>query len=110
MLPASLGSGSRPRRVLCVGCHADDIEIGCGGTLLSLVAREPGLDVTWLVLSAPGERGDEARASAAAFSNGLTNPPLVLTEEFRDGFFPYLGGLVKDRFERLKMEIDPDLI
>jgi LmbE family N-acetylglucosaminyl deacetylase len=109
MLTASLGA-SRPQRVLCIGCHADDVEIGCGATLLALAERDPALEVTWLVLSAAGKRGEEARASAAAFCSGLSRPARLFTEEFRDGFFPYLGGAVKDRFERLKEETDPLII
>jgi LmbE family N-acetylglucosaminyl deacetylase len=74
-----------PLRVLALGAHPDDIEIGCGGTILRLVAEHPGLAVDWVVLSGHGER-------------------------FRDGFFPYTGGAVKELFERLKDEVDPDLI
>ena len=110
MLPAALGAGAPLERVLAIGCHADDIEIGCGGTLLTLVGANPGLDVTWLVLSAGGDRGTEARSSAGAFLAGLDDPPRLLLEEFRDGFFPYLGGEVKDRFELLKGEVDPQLV
>jgi LmbE family N-acetylglucosaminyl deacetylase len=98
MLTASLDLERGPARVLAIGCHADDIEIGCGGTLLALAKRRPDMEVTWLVLSANGPRGDEARASAAAFLSGLETPPQILLETYRDGFFPYLGGTVKDRF------------
>ena len=55
------------QRILAIGCHADDLEIGCGGTLLTLVAANPELEVDWVVLAAPGDRGAEARASAVAF-------------------------------------------
>ena len=58
------------RRVLAIGCHADDIEIGCGGTLLTLARANPELEVDWVVLAAPGGRADEARASAEAFLAG----------------------------------------
>ena len=58
------------RRVLAIGCHADDIEIGCGGTILALTRAHPGIEVTWVVLAAPGERAEEARASAEAFLAG----------------------------------------
>jgi LmbE family N-acetylglucosaminyl deacetylase len=110
MLTASLDLRDGPARVLAIGCHADDIEIGCGGTLLALAERRPDLEVTWLVLSANGARGEEARASAAAFLSGLEKPPVIFLETFRDGFFPYLGGAVKDRFEALKDEVSPELV
>jgi LmbE family N-acetylglucosaminyl deacetylase len=109
MLTASLDLERGPARVLAIGCHADDVEIGCGGTLLALAAERPDLEVTWLVLGAEGARADEARASAAAFLAG-TSSPTVLVEGFRDGFFPYLGPAVKERFEQLKGEVSPDLI
>jgi LmbE family N-acetylglucosaminyl deacetylase len=97
------------RRVLAIGCHADDLEIGCGGTLLTLVAANPELEVDWVVLAAPGERGTEARASAAAFLAGAA-AARVEVHEFRDGFLPYVGGEVKDVFEDLKRRVDPQLV
>jgi LmbE family N-acetylglucosaminyl deacetylase len=109
MLTASLDLERGPARVLAIGCHADDIELGCGGTLLSLVERRPELEVTWLVLGAEGARADEARASADAFLEGA-GAKTVIVEGFRDGFFPYLGPAVKDRFEELKRDLSPDLI
>jgi LmbE family N-acetylglucosaminyl deacetylase len=94
----------RPRlRVLAIGSHADDIEIGCGGTLLRLAAELEALELHWVVLSADGERADEARAGAAAFGAEAE----VLG--FRDAFFRY-GGEVKEFFEELKGRFDPDLV
>jgi LmbE family N-acetylglucosaminyl deacetylase len=97
------------RSVLAIGCHSDDIEIGCGGTLLALLEANPELAVDWVVLAAPGERGAEARASAEAFMAGASDSR-VEVHEFRDGFLPYVGGEVKDVFEALKGRVDPDLI
>ena len=110
MIAASLDLERGPARVLAVGCHADDIEIGCGGTILALAERRPDLEVTWLVLSANGARAEEARSSAEAFLAGARSKPTVLVESFRDGFFPYLGGAVKERFEELKREVSPDVV
>jgi LmbE family N-acetylglucosaminyl deacetylase len=98
-----------PPRLLAIGAHADDIEIGCGATILRLVAEHPGLSVDWLVLSGHGERAGEAADSAAAFLAGA-GATRVWVEGFRDGFFPYLGGAVKERFEQLKAEVAPDLV
>jgi LmbE family N-acetylglucosaminyl deacetylase len=108
MLRLSL-SGGAPRRLLAIGCHADDIELGAGGTILSLLAAGAVSEVTWVVLAASGARADEARQSAQAFAQGA--PRLnVVVESFRDGFLPYVGTGVKDFFERLKAEVEPDVI
>ncbi len=105
----NLSAAEPLRRILAIGCHADDIEIGCGGTLLTLARSSPNLEVDWVVLAAPGERGAEARASAAAFLDGVAKAR-VEVHDFRDGFLPYVGGAVKDVFEELKGRVDPQLV
>lgn len=105
----NLSAAESPRRVLVIGCHADDIEIGCGGTLLALGESNPELQVHWIVLAAPGPRGVEAKASADAFLSGLAEAR-VEVHEFRDGFLPYIGGEVKDVFEELKGRVDPQIV
>jgi LmbE family N-acetylglucosaminyl deacetylase len=95
--------------VLCLGAHSDDIEIGCGGTILRLREEYPNLAVHWLVFGASGARALEAYASAEAFLDQV-NDKQVIVHEFRDGFFPYIGGQIKDHFELLKRELSPDLI
>jgi LmbE family N-acetylglucosaminyl deacetylase len=108
MLGLSFASFARPvERVLAIGCHGDDIEIGCGATLLALTRARPGLKVTWVVLAAPGSRADEARAGANAFLADADAE--VRVHEFRDGFLPYLGADVKELFEGLK-DVTPDLV
>ena len=97
-----------PLRVLCLGSHSDDLEIGCGGTLLKLIASQPPVLVHWVVFSASDQRAVEARASAGKFLAGAE--PTVEIKSFRDGFFPYLGTAVKDYFEELKTRCAPDLI
>ncbi|MBA2643736.1 MAG: PIG-L family deacetylase, partial [Actinobacteria bacterium] len=91
-----------------LGAHADDIEIGCGATLLAL-QRAHEIEVTWVVLAAEGAREQEARASADAFLCGAAARQ-VECHGFRDGYLPYLGGDVKDVFEALKRELDPELV
>ena len=94
--------------VLCLGAHADDIEIGCGGTVLKLAASNPNLNVHWVVLSAEGRRADEARASAERFLDGVGERD-VEVQAFRERYFPYLSQL-KEFFDGLKTRVAPDLI
>jgi LmbE family N-acetylglucosaminyl deacetylase len=96
-------------RILAVGSHPDDIEIGCGGTILRLAEAHANLHVSWVVLSADRERAQEARRSAEAFLEGVGSSDVVVAD-FQDGFFPYVGGDVKAFFEKLKAEVSPDLI
>jgi len=109
MLSLDLGAAVPvPRRVLALGCHSDDIEIGCGGTLLTLTRSVPDLHVTWVVLAAEDVRADEAHASAAAFLADASSSD-VRVLGYRESFLPYLGGEVKEAFERLK-DTAPDLV
>jgi len=96
-------------QVLCLGAHADDIEIGCGGTVLKLVSRYPEADFHWIVFSAPGIRKQEAQSSAGRFLRDAGSRTIEV-RSFRDGFFPYLGSEIKDSFEDLKKEVNPDLV
>lgn len=95
--------------ILCLGAHSDDIEIGVGATLLSLIARGIRLDVHWCVLSGAGEREREARASAADFLLAAQGAQVEVMP-FEDGFFPEQGEKIKRWFEVLKRRGDPDLI
>lgn len=97
------------RQVLCLGAHSDDIEIGCGGTILRLTEEFPDLHVYWVVLSANGERREEALASANAFLQSVKQKT-ILMENFRDTFFPYIGAEIKEFFRWLGKEVSPDLI
>jgi LmbE family N-acetylglucosaminyl deacetylase len=98
-----------PLKLLCLGAHSDDVEIGCGGTVLRLAEEFPDLVVRWIVFSATGVRETEARNSAAAFLDGVPDKRIDLFG-FRDGYFPFQGTEIKDCFERLKREFDPSLI
>jgi LmbE family N-acetylglucosaminyl deacetylase len=97
------------RRLLVVGSHPDDIEIGCGGTILSLLRGQPGVDVRWVVLTGDDDaRAAEARSSAEAFLSGAGETRIDV-HGFRDGFLPAAWGEVKETFESLK-DSDPDLV
>jgi LmbE family N-acetylglucosaminyl deacetylase len=96
-------------RVLCLGAHSDDIEIGCGGTVLSLLERCDNAVVRWVVFSASEVRAREARDSAAAFLAQAREKEVVV-KSYRDGFFPFLGAQIKDDFEALKRDFQPDLV
>ncbi len=96
-------------RVLCLGAHCDDIEIGCGGTLLALLQSNPGISVHWVVFTSTPERKQEARSSAQAFLAAAAQSTVVI-HDFRDGFLPYLGAELKECFEALKTEEPPDII
>src|SRR6478735_3189726 len=94
MLPITLGSSpSGPLKVVCLGAHSDDIEIGCGGTILKLLEAHPGSSVTWVVFSANDRREAEARSSAAAFLEHAAE-----------------SNIVVHRFEELKRSTQPDLV
>ena len=96
-------------RILCLGAHSDDIEIGCGGTILRLLEENPAAEVYWVVLGATGHRKAEAVESAHLFLAGARRKEIVI-KEFRDGYFPYIGTEIKEFFEELKQKYFPDLI
>jgi LmbE family N-acetylglucosaminyl deacetylase len=95
--------------VLCLGAHSDDIEIGAGGTLLSMQERGVLLNVHWCVLSGSRERESEARASASEFLSAAKSSQIEVMA-FRDGFFPEQGDAIKSWFTALRDRVDPDLI
>jgi LmbE family N-acetylglucosaminyl deacetylase len=95
--------------VLCLGAHSDDIEIGTGATLLSMMDRGIHLEVHWCVLSAVGEREREAKAAAADFLSKAASTQIEVMS-FQDGFFPEQGDAIKSWFEELKRRTNPDLI
>jgi LmbE family N-acetylglucosaminyl deacetylase len=100
---------NRVKRVLCLGAHSDDIEIGCGGAMLQMIEQSKSLEFYWLVLCANPERTLEARRSANAFLARARKKTIVV-KPFRDGFLPYLGPPVKECFEELKKVFTPDVI
>jgi len=109
MIALQLARPDERLSVLCLGAHADDIEIGAGGTLLGWIASGIRLEVSWCVLSAPGPRAAEAEASAAAFLPGAATTRIEIAQ-FDDGLFPYQGDEIKAWLENLRAEVDPDVV
>lgn len=109
-LPPNLGHApDRPLRLICLGAHADDVEIGAGGAVLRLLAERPHVEVLWVVLSADGERADEARAAAAALLADAASA-CVDVQSFRDGFFPHDAADLKTFFRETLEPLRPDLV
>jgi LmbE family N-acetylglucosaminyl deacetylase len=104
----ALGS-SDPLTVLCLGAHSDDIEIGCGGTMLKLLAARSNVSVVWVVLSGDGDRSREARSSARLFLRGAAKAR-VECHDFRVSYFPAELPRIKDVFEEIKASVSPDVI
>jgi LmbE family N-acetylglucosaminyl deacetylase len=107
MLRLPIGT-SGLRHLLVIGAHCDDIEIGCAGTVLSLLEGNPKLEIDWVVMSGDDVREREARASAAEIlGNGRHR---VVVQRFRNGYFPAVAADIKDCFEELKRGLRPDLV
>jgi LmbE family N-acetylglucosaminyl deacetylase len=100
---------SKLETVLCLGSHSDDIEIGCGGTVLKLIQDYPQAHFSWIVFSAKDERAEEAERSANCFLKAAASRSVDI-KQYVDGFFPYVGGEIKSHFEQLKKDTSPDLI
>ena len=94
--------------VLCLGAHCDDIEIGCGGTLIELAHRHPGIAFHWVVFSGDPVREQETRAAATALLAAA--PPAVTVHRFRMSYFPQVAAELKDSFEALRAAVRPELI
>jgi LmbE family N-acetylglucosaminyl deacetylase len=110
MLPLLMGRpDGAPVRLLAIGAHPDDAEIGCAGTILRLVRDGAVSAVCWVVLTGAEQRAEEARASAEALLDGVAEKQII-QRTFRDGFLPYEGAQVKGFFEELKADFSPDLI
>lgn len=97
-----------PLQILCLGAHADDIEIGCGATLLELAERHR-IDVRWVVFSASGERRAEAEAAADVFLENAAHRSVEI-HDFPDGRFPMVRGELKEEFDRLRDGLAPHLV
>jgi LmbE family N-acetylglucosaminyl deacetylase len=113
MLPLTFGTAQQhpnaPLQILCLGAHSDDIEIGCGGTLLRLLAERPGSTLHWVVFSADAEREREARASAADFGRDAERRTFWV-QHFRESYFPANWAEIKEFFGEIRAAVQPDLI
>lgn len=105
----ALAKADEHLKVLCLGAHSDDIEIGLGATILGWIEQGVRLEVHWVVLSASDRRAEEAHASAREFLSGAARATVEVTD-FKDGFFPYQGGEIKDWFEGLRLRASPDVV
>lgn len=109
MLTLDFSKRPGPLRVLCLGAHCDDIEIGCGGTILRWLKEHTDLEFYWVVFSSDRERRKEAIRSSEAFLAGARKKKICV-EDFRNGFFPYVATEIKEYFEDLKKRFSPDII
>lgn len=108
MLPLSFAR-TDPLSVLCLGAHCDDIEIGCAGTIMTLQNRFPSAKFRWVVFSGEDGRSLESRNAAEAIHGAAGNATIEVLE-LRGSYFPWAGAEIKDHFERIKAELNPDLV
>lgn len=98
-----------PLMILCLGAHSDDIEIGCGGTILRLLAEYDDVECYWVVLGSSNQRKKEAVVSSAKFLEKAKKKKIII-KSFKESYFPYIGQKIKDLFETIKKNISPDII
>lgn len=96
-------------QILCLGAHSDDIEIGCGGSILRLLELYSNVDVYWVVFSSNEKRRQEAVACAEIFLEKV-NKKEIIVKNYKDGFFPFIGSEIKQYFEELKQIFSPDVV
>jgi LmbE family N-acetylglucosaminyl deacetylase len=109
MFELNLFALNQQPKILCLGAHPDDIEIGCGATLLRIIDEVPKTELYWVVFSGNERRQKEATESATKFLAKVKTKKVV-TKDFRDSYFPFIGEKIKDYFEELEDEFQPDII
>ncbi|MCW3997876.1 MAG: PIG-L family deacetylase [Candidatus Bathyarchaeota archaeon] len=101
--------GSKKPKILCLGAHSDDIEIGCGGTILRIIKEVPEAQFRWVVFSGNKIRKKEALEGVSIFLSEIVSKKIDV-HNFRESYFPFIGAEIKDCFEKIKKEFNPDLI
>jgi len=96
-------------KILCLGAHGDDIELGCGGTILNLIKEHENIEFYWIVFSADKKRAKESIACAQSFLRNVKKKRIEI-KNYKDSFFPYIGSEIKDYFEELKQKYSPDIV
>ena len=109
MISLKIDKSEETITILAMGAHCDDIEIGCGGAILSIIKDNPHVNITWIVFSSTEKRKVEATKGAKLYCENAAAFDLRIMD-FKDGFLPYHGEDLKNTFESLKGEINPDLI
>ena len=109
LLTLDLFGKEKPLRVLYLGAHSDDIEIGCGGSIIKMIKQLHHVDVHWTVFSSDDIRAEEARRSTSILLKDVKLKTVDILN-FKESYFPYLGASIKDYFEKLKQRISPDVI
>jgi LmbE family N-acetylglucosaminyl deacetylase len=109
MINLNISASQQQLSILLLGAHCDDIEIGCGGTLLSLLEKNSSINITWVVFTSNEKRKLEAYKGARLFTEKAKSITIKIFD-FKDGFLPYHGGEIKQVFEGIKKEVNPDLI
>lgn len=104
-----LGEGESALNLLLLGAHCDDIEIGCGATILRLVRECPIKHIKWVVFCANPVRELEARACAEEFLKNVPSKEIII-RDYKDGFLSQQYTDVKNFFEQIKQDIDPDVV
>lgn len=109
MLKVRFFGENKEPTILCLGAHPDDIEIGCGGTILRLTEDLPKTQVRWVVFSGDAKRQKEAFEGAENFLKKAKTKAIDI-QNFRESYFPFIGDKIKDHFEKIKNEFSPDII
>jgi len=109
MIPLGGGALDGVRSVLLLGAHPDDIELGCGATMLTLAQRRPDLHVRWVVMSGTTDRAAEARSSAQAVLSGVADTE-VIVHDFPDRFFPAEYGELKRAVAEAGRDFEADVV
>ena len=109
MLRLKLFNSKDQPKILCLGAHSDDIEIGCGGTILKFIKATSGAELRWIIFSGNEDRKREAQQSASAFLNEVEKKEVDF-HSFKESYFPFMGAEIKDCFEKIKQEFSPDII